>query len=637
MTDLGKTSKGKWVSALAIAVVAGLFVIVNMLGNALLSTTRIDLTENRMYTLSEGTKRVLASLTEPVTLRYFYSEKQANGYPVIQSYGSRLKGLLTQYRTLSDGKVRVEFVDPELFSEEEDLAVALGIADLTVDSAGNKLYFGLAASNATADRRIIPFFDPDKAPFIEYELTHMIRDLSRQKKPKIGLMTWLPLPGGGSAMFDAQRPWVIFRQMEESYEVAVLDTAAKSIPEDVDVLMVVHPDEKISEESLYAIDQFILRGGRAIIFTDPYTRVDIANPPAPALFSPPMPPSSSNMAKLYHRWGVDMPAADIVADPAAAIRVRSDGQQDSILSSVGNPIWLAVQKNNFNAEEIISADLEMMRFIVSGRFVSKPEPAGEEKESSALAMTPLVVSGAAAALPKSALEARNPDPAQFMQEASPIGGMAVLAARLHGTAHTAFPGHAGKDHLEVSKRPVNIVVVADVDMLRDAFWVNRQEFQGQEILTPTANNGGFVLNALDYLAGGSDLSGLRSRMISDRPFERVEEMRLKAEATFRRQEDRLKAKLANLERRLGELHGAEQPVGNESGDGALSGKQQEALDRFRDEMLSTRKELRAVQRSLREETEALGTRLKLVNIGLMPLLVLALAWIVPTRLGMRRR
>lgn len=606
----------------AIAALAVVFVAVNILGNALLNSSRIDLTEGRLYTLSEGTKKIISELKEPVTLRFFYSEEQANGYPVIQSYGSRLKGLLGQFQTLSGGKVKVEFINPKAFSEEEDLAVSLGVAGLAMEGSGEKLYFGLAASNTVGDHAAIPFFDPEKAPFVEYDLTRMIHDLSSPKKPKVALMTWMPMQGGGGTMFDVQGPWVIFQQMKESFDLTVLDKDVQHIPDDTDVLMVVHPTEDIPEDTVYAIDQYILKGGRAIIFTDPYTKMDGISKPA------------SNLPKLFHAWGVDMPEEDVVADPQSAIRVKND-ERGSVLEAVSNPVWLALQKGNFNNDEIISSNLEVMRFIVSGHIVPWKPKDGEATKSE-ITMTPLVLSGSGTGTISSHSLIFNFDPAQFMSKAKPLSGRAVMAARLSGMAHTAFPEKKDAEHVDVSKSPINVVLVADVDMLRDGFWVTKQNYIGKEILIPTANNGSFVLNALDVLSGGGDLIGLRSRMTADRPFERVQAMRLEAEGKFREQEDELKNKLADLERRLTLLQNPDVSKGD--GEEALfSPGQQEELDRFRREMLSTRKELRKVQRSLRENIESLAWKVKLINIAAVPLLVLLLALVIPARLGMRRQ
>ncbi len=605
----------------AIAVMVVVFVTVNILANALLSANRIDLTEGSLYTLSEGTKEVISHLKEPVTLRFFYSEEQANGYPAIQSYGTRLKGLLKQYQDISGGKVKVEFINPKVFSEEEDKAVSLGVADITVDGSGNKLYFGLAASNTLGNHTTIPFFDPDKAAFVEYELTRMIHDLSSPKKTKIGLMTWLPLQGGGGTMFDVQGPWVIFQQMKESFDLQVLDTDAQRIPRDIDVLMMVHPAKDIPKDTLYAIDQFILKGGRALIFVDPYTKMDSTTAP------------SSNLPELFAAWGVEMPEGEVVADPQSAIRVRNE-ERGSVLESVSNPVWLQLQKGNFNASELISANLEVMRFIASGHLQPKAAQAGEQP--SQITMTPLVLSGPAAAIVENQNLMFNFDPAQFMREAKPMQSRAIMAARLSGVAKTAFPGHDDSGHLEQSEDPINVVVIADVDMLRDGFWVNKQDFGGREILVPTANNGGFVFNALDILSGGGELIGLRSRMTADRPFEKVEAMRLEAEGKFREQEDKLKARLADLEKRLSTLQSPENMDSDENGNMLMTPRQQEELNRFRDEMLSTRKELREVQRALHEDIEKLSRKVKLINIALVPLLILLLALFLPARLGMRR-
>jgi ABC-type uncharacterized transport system involved in gliding motility auxiliary subunit len=614
----------RFLSAGAIGVVVVAFIALNLLGNALLGTARLDLTEGRVYTLSEGTKRTLSSLREPVTLRFFYSEEQANGYPVIQSYGMRLKGLLAQYARLSGGKVKLEIVNPRLFSEEEDLAVALGVAGIPVDESGNRLYFGLVASNSADGRQAIPFFDPDKAAFVEYELTRMIHDLSVAQKPKIGLLTWLPLQGGGGTMFGAEGKWVMFDQIKEAFDLHVLEKDVQAIPSDISVLMIVHPTEAISEATLYAIDQFILRGGSALVFTDPFTRVSGSTEKY-----------ASNLEKLYHAWGIDMPKEDTVADPEAAIRVQND-ERGSILETISNPLWLALQKGNFNASEIVSADLGTMRFIVSGRFLPW-QPKKKTANKSAMTMTPLVLSGEASAIVSSNHQLFDTDPARILTEGKPAGGRQVLAAHLGGTASTAFPERKGKEHIGRSEKPASIIVVGDADMLRDGFWVQKQNYLGKEILIPNASNGSFVLNALDYLSGGGDLIGLRSRTVSERPFEKVEALRREAEIKFRHREDELKSRLSGLEQRLSALQGSEEMKQSEDGELLLSPQQQEELEQFREEMISTRKELRGVQPALRENIEVLGFKLKWLNIGMIPLLVLGLALVVPARLGARAR
>ena len=488
--------------------------------------------------------------------------------------------------------------------------------------SGEKLYFGLSVSNTLGDHAAIPFFDPDKAAFVEYDITRMVHDLSSPKKSKVGLMTWMPMQGGGGSMLNIEGPWIIYEQMKDSFDVKVLDKAAQSIPGDIDVLMMVHPPADLPEDTQYAIDQFILAGGRALIFTDPYSKMEGAIAP------------SSNLPKLFAAWGIEMPKDEVVADPEAAIRVRND-ERGSVLESVSNPVWLALQKSNFNAAEIISADMETMRFIVSGHLIPKKPEEGQTAPD--ITMMPLVLSGPNAMAVESQNLMFNFDPAQFMRKARPLQGRAIMAARLTGIAHTAFPGKKDEaGHLEASKEPINVVVVADVDMLRDGFWASKQNYIGREIVVPTANNGSFVINALDILSGGGELIGLRSRMTADRPFEKVEAMRLEAEGRFRAQEDELKNKLADLERRLSTLQNPESMSTGENGEMLLSADQQKELDRFREEMLATRKELRGVQRALREDIERLARKVKLINIALVPFLVLLLALFLPARLGMRR-
>ncbi len=605
---------------LAIAVV--LFAAFNIFSNRLLSGSQIDLTDSGIYTLSDGTKNIMGKLEEPITLRLFYSEEQATGYPVIQSYASRIRGLLKQYESMADGMITLEFINPKPFTEEEDLAVALGVAAAPIDALGNKLYFGLSAENSTAERVALPFLDPDKSAFVEYDITRMIYDLAQREKQKIGVMSWMPMQGGGVSMMDIQPPWVILDEMKRNFEVEKLGQDVAEIPADIDVLMVVHPPVKgVSEDTQYAIDQFVLKGGRALVFADPYTKVDGTEH------------TESNLTKLFHAWGVDMPERDVVADPSIAIRMR-DEQRGSALGLVSNPVWLNLQRGNFNSSELVTSEMEVMRFIASGHFVPW-RPEGEGVAAASTEMVPLVLSGMGSLTIPNFKLMFDEDPTQLLSEATPQNKMLVLAARVHGEAVSAFPERASVEgHVASSASPINVVVVGDADMLRDGFWVNRQTFFGKQMLVPTANNGSFVLNVLDVLGGSGDLIGLRSRIVPERPFDKVEAIQRDAEVKFREREMQLKMQLHDLEEKLNTL----QPAQNEqTGELLFTPEHQAEFDRYKDVLLDTRKELRDVQRSLREDIDRMGSWVKFINIGLVPLFVLLLAWLVPPRLGMKRR
>ncbi len=608
------THKQRWISTSTIAIAVAAFVALNVVAGLVLLGNRIDLTENRLYTLSGGTLDLLDTLKEPVRLRFFYSEAALNGYPELQSHAGRIKGLLKEYAARSHGKLAVEVIDPKPFSEEEDLAVSLGVQGIPLTEAGEKLYFGLAGTNSTDRASAIAFFDPDRKAWLEYDLTRLIYDLSILKKPVVGLMTWLPMYGAGSVETGLQPRWVITDLIGESFEMEDLTTGEKKIPDHIGVLMLVHP-AAVSDDTLYAIDQFVMRGGRLLVLTDPFSSV------------PGYRFHESNLTKLYKAWGVEMPADKVVADRTMAIRVMNQIGESS-LGTIANITWLGLGPESVNADDVTTAQTELIRLIAPGYF----RLTGENPD---MKLIPLISGSDDAMLIESFRLMFNDDPLEYLQDYKPAGERYPLAVRLEGKVKSAFPDRKDKGHLAESKEPLHAVLVADADMLRDGFWVVRQNMfgQGQDLLTPTAHNGIFILNALDSLSGGGKLIGLRSRAAPERPFEAVERLRQEAEARFRAQEVALTDKLKKLEEKL-------QQAGQ--GDIAKEGilltpAQEEEIEQFRKQMVETRQELRAVQRSLREEIERLGARLRLVNIVAMPLLLIALAFFVPMRLGRRKK
>lgn len=602
-----------------------IFVAANLIANVVLSRYRIDLTEHHLYTLSEGTAKVISDLKEPVKLRFFYSEATANGYPQIQAYGNRVKGILKEYVKQSGGKLQLEIINPEPFTEDEDLAMKLGVKSLPLDDAGTKLYFGLIVTNSVDEIGSIPFFDPDRAAWLEYDVTRIIYDLNAGKKPTIGVMTWLPLYGSGSSASDMQGKWAILDQISKSFQTEYVEKDAKEIPGNIDVLMVVNP-VNMSQDTQYAVDQFVLKGGRALIFTDPYTNMRGLER------------SSSELTRLYNAWGIDMPATDMVLDRTLAIRM-ADGDRGSALRTVSNPSWLALTSDNFAKDDLITSALQLIRVVAAGHFVYKDAgtaetgAGGKTSIKHAITMEPLIFTGKDAMVTKSFELMVNKDPSQFLNDYKPGGTSLVLAARLTGKAHTAFPERKDKDHVAESKGDIHVIVVGDSDMLQDGFWANMQAIAGSKVLVPTAHNGAFVMNALDHLSGSGDLIGLRSRSDYDRPFKKVETIRADAEVKFRNREQELRVKLTELEQKLRELQSGNK---HEDGDLLVTEAQQRELFDFRDQILATRQELRSVQRALIVDIDALGYKLKVINIAGIAFIVVLLAFFLPRRLGVKR-
>jgi ABC-type uncharacterized transport system involved in gliding motility auxiliary subunit len=587
-----------------------IFVALNLVANRMLESSRLDLTENHLFTLSEGTKQVLSTIDEPLTMRFFYSEKASNGYPIIQNYAARMKGMLKQYAALSKGKLKLQIIDPEPFSEEEDLAVAQSVRGVEIDTAGNKLFFGMSIANSVDEIQAIPFFSPDRQAFIEYDVTRLIDRLSHASKTKVGIISWLPMRGTPQSLAAGQGPWAVFEQMQEFFDLDVLKVDADVIPADINVLVVAHPTV-ISDQTLYAIDQYMIRGGKAVFLVDPNTEIpDVAE-------------KRSSLEPLLSHWGVRMNEQYVAGDMQAAIRVNT-GDDVSALGGVPNISWLLLKKpTNFNQQDLLSAELNTMVMPSVGIL--------ESVEGATTTMTPIITTGESSFyVDQRRLMFARENPTILMENLKPADNPLVIAAKVSGPITSAFPDRKDEKHLAASKEPASFVVVADTDFLRDGFWVQKQKAFGTTLLTPSADNGAFLLNAIDYLSGNSALFSLRTRTTDDRRFDKVDALRREAEEHFRAEEERLRQNLRKAESQLSELQSEEE------GASLLSKDQQSKLEAFRDVMVETRRELRQVQHELRRDIESLGSRLKLIHIGLIPLIVLLLGLWLPRRLGMKR-
>ncbi len=620
-------------SIAGLIVALALLLAVNILGNTIFTSTRVDLTENRLFTLSQGTRSILENLEEPITIRLYLSERLARQLPAVNSYATRIKGLLGEYERVSDGKVEVRIIDPEPFSEEEDRAVGYGLSGVPVEGGNETLYMGLVGTNSVDDEDIIPFLSTSRESFIEYDITRMVYNLSNPELPVIGLMSSLPINGMGphAALRGMTAPaWVVMEQVEKLFEVQAIATDATEIPKEVDVLLLVHP-KKLADGTLYAIDQFVLGGGRVLAFIDPHSESEQAAPQ-----TMPMLPESRNseLEKLLSAWGLESAPGKVVGDLQLAAKVRM--QRGQKILTLDYPVWINTVPEVFDQDDTVTADLGNITFGSAGYL--------QPLENATTSFRPLVKTTEHAALfdAKRLLDP-TADPQELLRDYSPAGYAMALAARVEGPVKSAFPdgpppveaksGDAAGDasngdqsegakkepraHLTESSDDINIIVVADTDVLADRFWVQVQEFLGNRIAIPSAANGAFVVNALDNLVGSNDLISVRNRGSFIRPFQRVNAIRRDAELEFREKEQELIRRLEETEQRLVELEESKQ-----GGDSLiLSPEQQQELVRFRQEKVAIRKDLRDVRRNLRRDIDNLDTRLKFVNIALIPILI----------------
>ncbi|MCB1587772.1 MAG: Gldg family protein [Xanthomonadales bacterium] len=611
-----KLSSGATLALLIVLFVAGALLITNLFRGA-----RLDLTANNQYTLSDGTLQILDSIDEPVSLKFYFSEESSRDIPAIRTYAGRVKEMLEEMAARADGKLRLSVIDPKPFSEEEDEATSAGLQAVPTGLGGQNLLFGLVGSNATTGRTIIPFFQPDKETFLEYDIAKLVQSLVVESKPVIGLISSLPVSGGfDPTTRQMSEPWAVIAGLRDLFEVRPLGTELTSIDETISVLLVIHPKE-LSDNTQYAIDQFVLRGGRLLAMVDPQATIDQTdadpNNPTADMFSA----KTSDLPKLFAGWGIEYDPAKVVADRRVALQVSvAQGRPP-----VRHPLILGLTREQMNQQDVVSAELDTVNLDTAGHF--------RLADGSALTLEPLLQSSNDAMLVDADRVRFLPDPSELMTDFTPSGENYVLAARVSGPLKTAFPDRSGEGHLAESSEPVQILLFGDVDMASNRLWVQVQNFFGQQIQNPFANNGDLLVNGIDNIAGSGALISVRGRGSSSRPFTVVQEMKRDADDQFRAKQQQLEEELRETERNLTEL---QQAKGADSAM-ILSGEQQAELLKFQQRRGEIRKELRAVQRSLDAGIESLGTTLKFINIALVPLLVIGVAIFYANVRSRRRR
>lgn len=588
-------------SSVGLVFIAVAFVGFNLLSNGLFKNTQLDFTEQKLYTLSNGTKQLLSELKEPISLQYFYSNKATRDVPMLRNYAQRVEELLDAYVRMADGKLRLEVIDPEAFSEDEDRAAALGLQAVPLEQDGAQLYFGLAAKNAQGDEQIIPFFALDQEELLEYELSRLISSVAQTERAVIGVLSGLPLNGGFNMQIGQPQPaWTILEEVRQQFALESLKDDIDLIPEHIHTLLLVHP-KHLSEATRYAIDQFVLGGGKLLVFVDPYSEADsgLGMPGELAV------DKTSDLPELFKAWGLRMLPDQVVGDGVYAMSVGMGAQR-----AVRHPGWLALPKKALDSSDVITAQLHDITLATAG--ILQP------LENAKTQFTPLLHSSEYA-MPFTAQRfAMLQNPEELLAELEPTSERYVLAARISGPATTAFAdGIEGREKGLQSAENINVIVVADTDMLSDRMWVQVQDFFGQRLPQPWADNGSFAINALDNLSGSDALISIRSRGNFNRPFTVVDNLQRSAQERFRKKEHELQSRLAATEEKLIALQQATDPEKNLE----LTPEQQATVQQFLAEKLQLRKELRDVRYQLNADIEALGTKLKFFNIGVMPILL----------------
>ncbi len=591
-----QTIKKNFLTGSILLVAAVLFLSLNVLSGRLFKPLRLDLTQNKLYTLSAGSKEIVAGIKEPIILRFYFSKSLANINPYLTSFATRVEDLLQQYQRASKNKILLEIIDPKPFSAAEDEAVNYGLQGAPVDAKGTEFYLGLVGTDALNHKRVIPFLQPNREQNLEYDISQLIYMLINPQPRVVGVMSALPIAGGYNS-----RPWAIWQQMEQLFALKILDHKSGEIPAEINTLMLVDVGA-FSHEALTAIDAFIMRGGHVLAFVDPFT--EVLDPRT----SMPSPRHSKDPAylRLLRAWGIEFDDKQVLADQELAKIVRAPYEGREV--NVRYPLWMDFGAANFDTKDVLSSYLEKLTLATPGVL--------KQAENATTRFSPLVTStDQAMLLPVDKVVAFQNDLQLFFNEYSPQGKH-VVAARIAGPIASAFNDAKVADS--------NIIVVADTDMLHDHFWINIQNMMGQDIAVPSASNGNFIVSALDNLTGSNALISIRNRGTFARPFETIYKLELASQQKYRSSEQMLQHKLQATKQKL-ELLENQKREGNSV---VLTDQQKKTAEAFRQELVETRKELREVRRKLNHEIESVATNIKLYTIGLIPLLIVGSGLVV---------
>jgi ABC-type uncharacterized transport system involved in gliding motility auxiliary subunit len=663
-------------AALSIASIplgVALFLALNVLAGAWLTGARIDLTEQGLYTLIPGSRQVARGGDEPIRLTLYYSRRLATAIPQLRTHAQRAREMLDEFSRASRGRIVLTVVDPEPFSEAEETAVRAGLTGVPVSATGERAYLGIVGVNSTDGMEVLPFLDPGNEALLEYDVARMIHVLDHPRRPVIGLLSSLPLTGSPPDPMlrtPPSAPWAIMAQLRGLFDVRPLDPAAGAIDPDIDVLMIVHP-KPLPRDTLYAIDQYVLRGGRAVVFVDPLSEIEQVPAAPDDMLARARVPRASDLRPLLDAWGVEMIPGKVAADRDLGIpRDSGSSQRPGVVDYIA---WLSLRDGAINRDDPVTARVSRVNVTSAGAL--------RALGGATTTITPLLTTTERSMLLDEQPLRFIPDYWGLLDAFVPSGQKLVLAARISGPASSAYPAGPPRDeppdmgldfdlddddalwesleapggarqpapegpppepaaddsppHLETSAGSINVVVFADADILADALWLQEQRLGNIRLgYRKLADNGDLVINVLDNLAGSDALIAIRARGTYARPFDRVQEIRASAEARFKAEEQAAQARIRQTQDRLNELQRARPDAGSAM---VLSPEQQAELDRLEQDLVTARKDLRNVQLSMRKDIERLGTRLFALNATLVPALTALAAVTLGAYRAQRRR
>ena len=572
---------------------------------------RIDATIEKLYTISEGSKKILTELEDPVRVKFYFSFHNEQLPPSLKTYAQRVVELLGEYQTISSGKMTLEVFDPKPDTEEEEWAIRYGMEAPKLPN-GDSIFFG--ATFLQVDQEItIPFFDPRRQEFLEYDITLAIHRVTEVELPKIAIWSDLPITGDPQLMMQRQggEPWALSEEIEKLFDVEFLQSSSGSVPDDIDLLMLLHP-KNLSDQQLYQIDQYVLKGGNIFIALDPNARVEAA--------SGGQPPQSfaSDLPRLLESWGVRYDSNQVVGDLQLATSVNS---RNGVLRF---PPWISIGVNQLDRQHPITSQLEQLLFAEAGNL--SPSDNATSTFEALIKTSPN--SGTI-----DAFKLRFGSPEQIARDIKVDGQQRTLLAQIQGTFQSAFPegppeGVRDESFIKKSEASRTILLASDVDWMTDGFSIQRLNLLGQSIVQPTNDNLNLALNIIEYLSGNDALREIRSRGQFQRPFTRVLALQQEAQMKYQQEENQLQASLDKVQ---SELNNLLQGVQKGEKEILLPKEVQDQIASFREQERQTRRELREVRKILRQDIEELGHNLLLANLLIVPGFVGILGFLIYRR------
>ena len=572
----------------------------------------IDFTSNKTFTLSEGTKRVINEIDEPIKINFVYSRNLSKNIPIIQNYANQVQGLLNRYSDLASGKIELSFIEPEPYSDDEDYVNRYGIQGFPIDQEGSKIYFGMIASNTTDDIELISFFDPSKAATLEKQLTDIVYKLNRSKKPMIGFLSWVdtapPMMPNNQL---GQGEYTILEELSYFYDFEFLDTDVESF-QNIDLLFVYHPSD-ITDKTEYAIEQFILKGGKTVIFVDPFfEKNDHSN-------------KTSDLVNILKTLNINY-NSNIILDGAQAtsLQTQQNISDNTSLQTILKLNWPEVRGQFINQSEEIGNGLSLIRLVSAGGLA----PLNEDSQISYI---PLISSSEVTMdLPMREVH----DPIKLINNFKPTGTTYDFGVKLSGKTSSSFNNFEfiKDDHIDKSVEDINVVLFSDADFIRNAFWARIQKFLDTNVIEATSDNGTLVTNVLDSMTGYDEFIDLRNKEAPFRPFVVVQKLQAEAEQKYLGQEQQLQAQLDETLIKIQNLSG-----GRDAESVNLTDKQLMELADFQLEVEKKRQQLREVRRNLSKNIDRLANQINILNTFLIPLLLILLMFIIPRQLGIKKR